>query len=290
MIDRILSRTRSFPFSSVRPIEGYYDYKGTDSAAVAVGSRPYQGSARVQIDDGLRTNLRKRRRRVELPVTSFLAFHKEEPLRIHRGSVRPVKTEPILSEQQYGTAPGRGGKHGARIISLETPQGAEAETLESKALLPLDVFNPVFAGSASGVLSTIQQVGSAIGVIFFGQLGAGADASSRAAIPQLEARLNTVGLPVPAVSALTTGFQTCFRDRSSQNDPNALPLSCAARPNGLPAAAVQAVSEAISRAARVARQHNFLEAILIALRFQLGIYAICFGLVFLLPSSKNRAS
>jgi EmrB/QacA subfamily drug resistance transporter len=99
--------------------------------------------------------------------------------------------------------------------------------------------NPVFAGSASGVLSTVQQVGSAvgvaiIGVIFFGQLGAGANAASQAATPQLEVRLSALGVPPLAVSAITTGFQTCFQDRSSQNDPNALPPSCTDRPNRLP--------------------------------------------------------
>jgi hypothetical protein len=88
LIDRILSCTGSFPFSSVRPLHGFYDSEGTDPASVAVGSRPYQGSARVQIDDGLRTNRRKRRRRVELPVTSFLEFHKEEPRKIHLEGVR----------------------------------------------------------------------------------------------------------------------------------------------------------------------------------------------------------
>jgi EmrB/QacA subfamily drug resistance transporter len=157
----------------------------------------------------------------------------------------------------------------------------------------LSRINPVFAGSASGVLSTVQQVGSAlgvalIGVIFFGQLSAGANAATAGVTPQLEARLETVGLPKSAVNAITTTFQTCFQDRSSQNDPNALPPSCTARPNQLPASWVKPIADAISNATTTARRNNFLEAILIALRFQLGIYALCFGLIFLLPGSVNQ--
>jgi hypothetical protein len=143
LIDRILSCTLPFPFGSVRPLHGYYDYDAdvNNPSSAIVGSRNYQGSPRVRINDNLRTNRRKRRRRVELSDAAFLAFREEEPLKIYRGLVRPVKTEPIAVEQEYGTAPGRGGKNGARGINLETPQGSEAEALESRALLPLDVFS-----------------------------------------------------------------------------------------------------------------------------------------------------
>ncbi len=155
--------------------------------------------------------------------------------------------------------------------------------------------NPVFAGSASGVLSTVQQVGSAmgvalIGVLFFGQLAGGANAASGSVLPRLEQRLTELHLPARGVNAISAGFQTCFRDRSAQNDPSAVPASCQSRPSQLPAALAQPVGEAISSAATTARQDNFLEALLVALRFQLVVYLLCFGLVFLLPSSANQRS
>lgn len=155
--------------------------------------------------------------------------------------------------------------------------------------------NPVFAGSASGVLSTIQQLGTAIGValmgvIYFGQLGAQADTSSLGVTPQLEQKLQAAQLPAPAIKAIVTGFQTCFHDRSNQSDPNAIPASCqpsSALNSALPASIGKTVEVAVSSAATQARKQNFLEAVLVSLRFQLVTYAICFLLIFWLPNART---
>ena len=153
--------------------------------------------------------------------------------------------------------------------------------------------NPVFAGSASGVLSTIQQVGSAVGValiglLFFGQLSSQADTSSASATPGLTRTLEAASLPKPAIGAITARFQTCFRDRSSQSDPNAIPPSCRATHSGLPQTIARTVGDAVSSAAVQARKHNFLESVLYAFRLQLAVYAICFGLIFFLPNAVGR--
>ncbi len=150
--------------------------------------------------------------------------------------------------------------------------------------------NPSFAGSASGVLSTIQQVGSAIGVaivgvLFFGQLASQADTSSASVTPALVRSLETAQVPKPFITAISKQFQTCFHDRSSQADPNLIPASCNANIK-LP----EVVSNAISSAATLARKQNFLDALLVAFRFQLAVYAICFVLIFMLPNTGKRSA
>jgi EmrB/QacA subfamily drug resistance transporter len=148
--------------------------------------------------------------------------------------------------------------------------------------------NPSFAGSASGVLSTIQQIGSAIGVavigvLFFGQLASQANTSSAAVTPKLVQSLQAAQIPQPQIAAISQQFQTCFHDRSFQADPNAIPASCHSGV-GLP----KAVGAALESAATQARKQNFLAALLLAFRFQLVVYALCFALIFWLPNTNQR--
>ena len=153
--------------------------------------------------------------------------------------------------------------------------------------------NPMYAGSASGVLATIQQVGSAVGVaivgaVLFGQLAAGADAASARAVPALERSLTALTLPAPAVRAVTAGFTACFHDRSAQDDPRAVPASCQTK-NALPAKLAKSTGQAVAVAASGARKLNFLNAVLFTLRYQLLVYALCFALVWLLPARRPTA-
>jgi len=147
---------------------------------------------------------------------------------------------------------------------------------------------PTAAGSASGVLATIQQVGSAvgvalIGVLLFGRLASDADAASGRALPRLERSLAGLALPLPAVHAITTAFQTCFHDRFRQDDPYATPASCQSAPNRVPPTLARPVGLAIAHAATQARRENYLGAIEVTLRFQLAVYLLCFVLVGILP-------
>lgn len=154
--------------------------------------------------------------------------------------------------------------------------------------------NPVFAGSASGVLATVQQVGSAlgvaiIGVLLFGHLASGADAAVTNVRPKLETALRDLRVPAPITEAVVNGFAVCARERFNQSDLNAVPPSC--QPDGsLPAALAQPIGAALSAAATEVRRENFLAAILYTLRFQLAAYALCFLLVFLLPNAPNQAT
>jgi EmrB/QacA subfamily drug resistance transporter len=155
--------------------------------------------------------------------------------------------------------------------------------------------SPVYAGSASGVLATVQQVGSALGVAvigmpLFGQLSAGADAASARVRPALTRTLQASGLPPGAVTAITAGFTTCVRDRFGQSDLNVVPASCRGGTADLPAAVATPVTAALTAAGTQVRHENFLAAVLITLRFQLLAYAACFGLVFLLPGTPRAVS
>lgn len=155
--------------------------------------------------------------------------------------------------------------------------------------------NPQFAGSASGLLATFQQVGSAVGVaimgiLLFGQLASGADGASGKVVPGLEQTLQKLNLPTPAVQAVANGFQACFRDRMSQPDPNAIPSSCQSPSGSLPERLAQPIGQAISVAAVKASQHNFLSAVGVSLRYQLAVYALCLGLIFLLPGVAKTPS
>ena len=88
------------------------------------------------------------------------------------------------------------------------------------------------AGAASGVLTTVQQVGGAvgvavIGVVFFGLLGSQAAGVADDLAPGLRAGLQGAGLPPAATEQVAAGFRTCFEDRANAKDPSAVPPSCA---------------------------------------------------------------
>jgi len=168
--------------------------------------------------------------------------------------------------------------------------GCVAAPLQSVILSRVD---PVFAGSASGVLATMQQVGSALGVaimgvLLFSHLASGADTAGANVRSSLETSLRAARLPVPTVNAITTGFTSCIHDRFNQVDLNTVPASCALT-GALPEAVVRPVSVALVSAGTEVRRENFLAAILYTLRFQFVAYALSFLLVFLLPRRPEKA-
>jgi hypothetical protein len=150
------------------------------------------------------------------------------------------------------------------------------------------------AGSASGVLSSTQQIGGAIGialigVIFFGLIGANASSVVNSQTPQLTNQLTTLGVPPRAVDGIVTGFRTCFNDRAHAKDPTASPASCqrgqqalAALP--LPASAKDKVQHVVSNeAAPLALGRTFSRSFQQTLLYEITIYLLSFALVFTLP-------
>lgn len=141
------------------------------------------------------------------------------------------------------------------------------------------------AGSASGLLNAVQQIGGAIGValigvIFFGQITSGAAASFSHAEPALRQSLTQAHLPAQAQNAIVSGVKTCYLDRSAQKDSSVVPESCK-QTGGQKSD--PAVGQAAGRAAMTANDTNFNRAFGAGVIFEIAILATVFGLSFLLP-------
>jgi MFS family permease len=145
------------------------------------------------------------------------------------------------------------------------------------------------AGAASGVLSTVQQVGGAIGVavigvIFFGLLGSQAAGVGADLAPRLRADLQAAGLPARASEQVVREFQTCFEDRANAKDPSATPASCRqAQGQGQ-----DRVGQAVASTAEEARRRTFSDAFERTLLFEVAVFLACFLLIFLLPGTRPR--
>ena len=149
------------------------------------------------------------------------------------------------------------------------------------------------AGAASGVLSTVQQVGGAvgvalIGVVFFGLLSSQAAAVADDIIPGLRGQLQGAGLPPAVTQQVAAGFRTCFEDRASAKDPTAVPASCA-RAQAQGQAQPQLV-QLVGGVADTARRQDFSLAFRRTLLFEVGVFLACFLLVFLLPAAPREAA
>jgi EmrB/QacA subfamily drug resistance transporter len=148
------------------------------------------------------------------------------------------------------------------------------------------------AGAASGVLSTVQQVGGAvgvavIGVVFFGLLGGQAAGVADDLTPSLRSELQAAGLPPAATQQVAAGFRTCFEDRANAKDPSAVPASCArAQAQGQ---GQDRVGQAVAATAETARRQSFSEAFERTLLFEVAVFLACFLLVFVLPGSRGGA-
>jgi EmrB/QacA subfamily drug resistance transporter len=146
------------------------------------------------------------------------------------------------------------------------------------------------AGAASGVLSTVQQVGGAvgvavIGVVFFGLLGSQAAGVASDITPRLHGELQAAGLPAAATRQVEAGFRACFQDRANAKDPSAVPASCAA----VQGQGQDRVGQVVAAAADSARRQNFSEAFQRTLLFEVAVFLACFLLVFLLPGVRGPA-
>lgn len=163
------------------------------------------------------------------------------------------------------------------------------------------------AGSASGVLNAVQQLGGAIGtaligVFFFGALVSHAPASFTAVEPQIRSALASANLPASAQDTIVSQAKQCFVDTNTEKDSSVTPSSCKAigktstpaNVAALSPAELQAmqaaeaktatvVKNAMTTAAKDANTHNFISAFGVAIIFELVVLAIVFGLSFTLP-------
>jgi EmrB/QacA subfamily drug resistance transporter len=146
------------------------------------------------------------------------------------------------------------------------------------------------AGSASGVLTTMQQIGGAIGVaivgvIYFGLIGGRADAASATTLAQLRTDLAAQHVPSSQVDSAVQGFQVCFHDRANASDPSVTPPSCARvqQPGAAPA-----VTAAFQRAGATALGKDFEDSLNLSLLYQIVVFMGSFLMVFAIPAPSRR--
>lgn len=153
------------------------------------------------------------------------------------------------------------------------------------------------AGSASGILNAVQQVGGAIGVaiigvIFFGQLSHGAFQSYNDATPQLRQNLTTLHIPAEAQTQIIDQTRTCFHDRSVEKDSNIVPESCKqmqAPDSSKDNAYNQQVGKAIELSARQANANNFGDAFRASVIYVILLLIVVCSLSLTLPKKFEIA-
>lgn len=152
------------------------------------------------------------------------------------------------------------------------------------------------AGSASGIISAIQQVGGAIGiavigVIFFGQLDHGAFTSFDDVAPKLRQNLTSLQVPVQAQDVIVGQVRECYHDRTTQKDSSVEPESCkfAESSQDPQDANTQKIKDAITDSVKEANTHNFATAFRTGVVYTLILLVIVCGLSLLLPRKFRMA-
>lgn len=150
------------------------------------------------------------------------------------------------------------------------------------------------AGSASGVINAMGQIGGAIGIavigtIFFGHIEIGAAASVESVRPDLVADMQDIGVPKSQLPKLTRSFETCFTDRAGAKDLSAEPESCRSGEAALTKneesdpEAIAAIRNSLAARGKEANQRNFIEAVEHTLIWEIVALGLVFCVTFLLP-------
>ncbi|AEV81468.1 transporter [Actinoplanes sp. SE50] len=87
------------------------------------------------------------------------------------------------------------------------------------------------SGSASGAITSVQQLGGAFGIavlgtIFFALLPGAVGHHVDTSADRLRATLSTAGVPADAQPAVIAGLRTCLTDRVAETNPDVVPPSC----------------------------------------------------------------
>ncbi len=154
--------------------------------------------------------------------------------------------------------------------------------------------DPTHAGSASGIMNAVQQLGGAIGVatiglIFFGQLTAHSNASFTSIEPDVRQQLAQLRLPVQAQDTILKDVRTCFYDRNNETDTSVTPESCKQLTSGPQTPATAKIGTIITDATKKANTDNFINAFKSAIIYEASILAAIFILSFLLPRAITVA-
>jgi EmrB/QacA subfamily drug resistance transporter len=141
-------------------------------------------------------------------------------------------------------------------------------------------------GSASGALTSVQQLGGAFGIavlgtIFFALLPGAVSHHVDSSAADLRTVLTTAGVPADAQPAVAAGLRACLHDRVAENDPDVVPASC--RGDG----AQPADDPAIGAYVRDQVQSGFRDATVRTTGVTLLLLMVAFGLSFLLPEKAR---
>lgn len=148
--------------------------------------------------------------------------------------------------------------------------------------------DPKQAGSASGVLNAVQQLGGAIGValigvVLFGQLTAHAASSFNGVESSVRSQLTSEHIPAPTQDSIINGVRTCFVDRTKETDTSKTPASCQKLTAGPSTPASQKIGDILTDATKKANTANFINGFKAAVIYEFVILAATFLLSFLLP-------
>ncbi|MEV7791193.1 MFS transporter [Streptomyces sp. NPDC087512] len=145
------------------------------------------------------------------------------------------------------------------------------------------------AGSASGVLNTSGQLGSAVGIALMavlflsglpGQSGKGVDAVE----PQIRQDLVAAGITDTRTGDdILAGFRACVHDRMADVSPEAMPESCREQPPGVSRAQLTAVRDVLAEHTPEVQAETFSGAFRMGLFSVMGLFALMTALMFALP-------
>jgi len=143
---------------------------------------------------------------------------------------------------------------------------------------------PCCAGSSSGVLTTFQQLGGAIGiaivgVVFFSVLSGFAVHSASTAAPTLRNQIDEHQVSAVVGDQTVAKFRQCFDEQMSSNDPSSAPHGCPAAndPN------LSVVGLALRRAGQLAAANDFVHAVEVVLFLPAGFWLLTGLLAIVLP-------
>lgn len=144
------------------------------------------------------------------------------------------------------------------------------------------------AGSASGILSTMQEVGSSLGiailgVLFFNLLGTNALGAAQSVETQIRSDLSSLHLPAAAEQQLIGGFNACFNDRANAKDQTQTPESCTLATGQLSPQMAHTINQILQTNGDQANKDNFLTTFRRTLYYQIGLIIVVVGLIPLLP-------
>ena len=136
-------------------------------------------------------------------------------------------------------------------------------------------------GSASGALTSVQQLGGAFGIavlgtIFFALLPGQVTSHVDESTGSLRTALTAAGVPADTQPAVAAGLRRCLSDRIAEDDPDVVPPSC--RDGGAVAQSPQ-----IARYAQEQVRGGFQDATIRTTGVTLLLLIVVFGLAFLLP-------